>query len=87
MKDWDCYAFMVFKQKKEHGMTISLFRVSLSANGGLHSPPPDPFPRKPFPFAPMTFLFAVEEIEANDATARSAISHFPQKMYNIDTDF
>ena len=40
MKDWDCYAFMVFKQKKEHGMTISLFRVSLSANGGLHSPPP-----------------------------------------------
>ena len=66
-------------------MTISLFRLSLSANGGLHSPP-DPFPRKPFPFAPMTFLFAVKEIEANNATARSAISHFPQKMYNIDTD-
>ena len=86
MKDWDCYAFMVFKQKKEHGMTISLLRVSLSANGGLHSPP-DPFPRKPFPFAPMTFLFAMGEIEAIGAKARSSISHFLQKMYNIGTDF
>ena len=86
MKDWDCYAFMVFKQKKEHGMTISLFRVSLSANVGLHSAP-DPFPRTPFPFAPMTFLFAMDEIEAIGAKGRSSISHFPQKMYNIDTDF
>lgn len=35
-------------------MDISLFfRVSLSANVGLRSAP-DPFPRKPFPFAPMT---------------------------------
>ena len=49
MKDWDCYAFMVFKQKKEHGMTISLFRVSLSANGGLHSPPRS-IPKKALPF-------------------------------------
>ena len=86
MKDWDCYAFMVFKRKKEHGMTISLFRVSLSANVGLHAAP-DPFPRKPFPFAPMTFLFAMGEIEAIGAKARSSISHFLQKMYNIDTDF
>lgn len=56
------------------------------ANVGLHVAP-NPFPRKPFPFAPMTFLFAMDEIEANDAKARSPISHFPQKMYNIDTDF
>lgn len=43
--------------------TFLFFRVSLSANVGLHSAP-DPFPRKPFPFAPMTFLFAMGEIEA-----------------------
>ena len=83
-----CYAFMVSKQQKERsGWTFLFFRVSLSANVGLHSPPPDPFPRKPFPFAPMTFLFAMDEIEAIGAKGRSSISHFPQKMYNIDTDF
>lgn len=86
MGDRCCYAFMVSKQQKEHGMDISLFRVSLSTNVGLHAAP-DPFPRNPFPFAPMTFLFAMGEIEAIDAKARSSISHFPQKMYNIDTDF
>lgn len=82
-----CYAFMVSKQQKEISeWTFLFFRVSLSANVGLHAAP-DPFPRKPFPFAPMTFLFAMDKIEANDAKARSSISHFPQKMYNIDTDF
>ena len=54
MGDRGYYAFMVSKQQTEHGMDISLFfRVSLSANVGLHVAP-DPFPRKPFPFAPMT---------------------------------
>lgn len=72
--------------KRNMEWTFLFFRVSLSANVGLHVAP-DPFPRKPFPFAPMTFLFAMDEIEANDAKARSSISHFPQKMYNIDTDF
>lgn len=86
MGDWGCYAFMVSKHQKEHGIDISLFLVSLSANVGLHSAP-DPFPRKPFPFAPMTFLFDMDKIEANDAKGPSSISHFPQKMYNIDTDF
>lgn len=87
MGDRGFYAFMVSKQQKERSdMDISLFLVSLSANVGLHAAP-DPFPRKPFPFAPMTFLFAMDEIEANDAKARSSISHFLQKMYNIDTDF
>lgn len=43
--------------------TSLFFLVSLSANVGLHAAP-DPFPRKPFPFAPMTFLFAMDEIEA-----------------------
>lgn len=82
-----CYAFMVSKhQKKYRDGHFSFFRVSLSANVGLHAAP-DPFPRKPFPFAPMTFLFAMDKIEANDAKARSSISHFLQKMYNIDTDF
>ena len=57
MKDWDCYAFMVFKQKKEHGMTISLFRVSLSANGGLHTPPPRSIPKKALPFFTNDFSF------------------------------
>lgn len=67
-------------------MDISLFLSLPLLECGLHSAP-DPFPRKPFPFAPMTFPFAMGEIEANDAKARSSISHFPQKMYNIDTDF
>lgn len=64
MGDRGCYAFMVSKQQKEHGMDISLFLESpFFANVGLHVAP-DPFPRKPFPFAPMTFLFAMDEIEA-----------------------
>lgn len=87
MKDRGCYAFMVSKQQTEHGMDISLFLESpFFANVGLHAAP-DPFPRKPFPFAPMTFLFAMDEIEAIGAKGQSSISHFPQKMYNIDTDF
>ena len=54
MGDRGCYAFMVSKQQKEHGMDISLFLESpFFANVGLHAAP-DPFPRKPFPFAPMT---------------------------------
>ena len=73
-------------KKKDRDEHFSFFRVSLSANVGLHAVP-DPFPRKPFPFAPMTFLFAMGEIEAIGAKARSSISHFLQKMYNIDTDF
>lgn len=49
-----CYAFMVSKQQKERlEWTFLFFRVSLSANIGLHFAP-NPFPRKPFPFAPMT---------------------------------
>ena len=73
--------------KRKIGMDISLFLESpFFANVGLHAAP-DPFPRTPFPFAPMTFLFAMDEIEAIGAKARSSISHFPQKMYNIDTDF
>lgn len=88
MGDRGCYAFMVSKQQKEiSGWTFLFFLESpFFANVGLHAAP-DPFPRKPFPFAPMTFLFAMDEIEANDAKARSSISHFSQKMYNIDTDF
>ena len=35
----------------------------------------------------MTFLLVMDKIEANDAKGPSSISHFPQKMYNIDTDF
>ena len=73
-------------KRRDQTWTFLFFRVSLSANVGLHTAP-DPFPRKPFLFAPMTFLFAMDEIEANDAKARSSISHFLQKMYNIDTDF
>lgn len=72
--------------KRNMEWTFLFFRVSLSANVGLRSAP-NPFPRTPFPFAPMTFLFAMDEIEANDAKGRSSISHFSQKMYNIDTDF
>lgn len=87
MGDRGCYAFMVSKQQKERsGWTFLFFRVSLSANVGLRAAP-DPLPRKPFPFAPMTFLFAIDKRKANDAKGRSSISHFPQKMYNIDTDF
>lgn len=86
MGDRGCYAFMVSKQQTEHGMDISLFLESPSPRMWT-APSPDPFPRKPFPFAPMTFLFAMGEIEAIGAKARSSISHFLQKMYNIDTDF
>lgn len=86
MGDRGCYAFMVSKQQKERsGWTFLFFRVSLSANVGLRAAP-DPLPRKPFPFA-NDLSFAMDEIEASDAKARSLISHFPQKMYNIDTDF
>lgn len=86
MGDRGCYAFMVSKHQKERSeWTFLFFRVSLSANVGLHAAP-DPFPRKPFTFAPMTFLFAMDEIETSDAKGPSSISHFPQKMYNIDTD-
>ena len=79
MGDRGCYAFMVSKQQKERsGWTFLFFRVSLSANVGLHATP-DPFPRKPFPFAPMTFLFAMDKIEANDAKAPSFNFSFSSK--------
>lgn len=72
--------------KRNMGWTFLFFRVSLSANIGLHSPPRS-IPKEALPFSPMTFLFAMDEIEAIGAKARSSISHFLQKMYNIDTDF
>ena len=51
-------------------MDISLFLESpFFANVGLHAAP-DPFPRTPFPFAPMTFLVAMDEIEAIGAKGR-----------------
>ena len=71
--------------KRNMEWTFLFFRVSLSANVDCTLPP---IPSKEaLPFSPMTFLFAMDEIEAIDAKARSSISHFPQKMYNIDTDF
>ena len=56
--------------KRNIGMDISLFLESpFFANVGLHAAP-DPFPRTPFPFAPMTFLVAMDEIEAIGAKGR-----------------
>lgn len=86
MKDWDCYAFMVSKQQKEHGMDISLFLESPCFMMSDYTLPPIHFQGSPS-LLPMTFLFAMDEIETIGAKARSSISHFPQKMYNIDTDF
>lgn len=87
MGDRGCYAFMVSKQQKEHGMDISLFLSLPLRECRTALCPLNPFPRKLFPFASMTFLFAMDKIEAIGAKARSPISHFLQKMYNIDTDF
>lgn len=68
-------------------MDISLFLESpFFANVGLHSALSIHSQGRPS-LLPMTFLLAMDEIEANDAKARSSISHFLQKMYNIDTDF
>lgn len=86
MGDRGCYAFMVSKHQKEHGMDISLF-LSLSLRECRTALCPRSIPKEALPFSPMTFLFAMDKIEANDAKGRSSISHFPQKMYNIDTDF
>jgi hypothetical protein len=77
---------MVSKQQKEHGMDISLFLESPSPRMWTALCPRS-ISKEALPFSPMTFLFAMDEIEANDAKARSSISHFSQKMYNIDTDF
>lgn len=71
--------------KRNTEWTFLFFRVSLSANVDCTLPP---IHSQGSPsLLPMTFLFAMDEIEANDAKARSSISHFLQKMYNIDTDF
>lgn len=67
-------------------MDISLF-LSLPLRECRTALCPRSIPKEALPFSPMTFLFAMDEIEANDAKARSSISHFLQKMYNIDTDF
>ncbi len=67
-------------------MDISLFLESPSPRMSDCTLPRS-IPKEALPFSPMTFLFAMDKIEANDAKARSSISHFPQKMYNIDTDF
>ena len=65
--------------------TFLFFRVSLSANVDCTLPPIHS-QESPSLFA-NDFSFAIDEIDASDAKARSSISHFPQKMYNIDTDF
>lgn len=67
-------------------MDISLF-LSLPLREYRTARCPRSIPKEALPFPPMTFLFSNGEIEANDAKARSSISHFLQKMYNIDTDF
>ena len=67
-------------------MDISLFLESSSPRMWTALCPRS-ISKEALPFSPMTFLFSKGEIEANDAKARSSISHFPQKMYNIDTDF
>lgn len=64
MGDRGCYAFMVSKQQKEHGMDISLFLSLPLRECRTALCPLNPFPRKLFPFASMTFLFAMDEIEA-----------------------
>lgn len=67
-------------------MDISLFLESPSPRMSDCTLPRS-IPKEALPFSPMTFLFAMGEIEAIGAKGRSSISHFPQKMYNIDTDF
>lgn len=64
--------------KRNMEWTFLFFRVSLSANIGLHAAPRS-IPKDALPFSPMTFLFAMDKIEANDAKARSPISHFFSK--------
>lgn len=73
MGDRGCYAFMVSKQQKEHGMDISLFLDSpFFANVGLHVAPRS-IPKEALPFSPMTFLFAMDKAEP---LAQSTISNF-----------
>ena len=67
-------------------MDISLFLESPSPQMSDCTLPPIHSQESPS-LLPMTFLFAMDKIEANDAKGPSSISHFPQKMYNIDTDF
>lgn len=50
-------------KKKDRDGHFSFFRVSLSANVGLHAAPRS-IPKEALPFSPMTFLFAMDEIEA-----------------------
>lgn len=50
--------------KRNIGMDISLFLESpFFANVGLHAAPRS-ISKEAFPFSPMTFLFAMDEIEA-----------------------
>lgn len=53
----------------------------------MNDSPTDAFISKRILSETMTFLFAMDKAEAIGAKARSPISHFLQKMYNIDTDF
>ena len=59
--------------KRNNEWTFLFFRVSLSANVDCTLPP--------------IHFQGSPSLLANDAKGRSSISHFPQKMYNIDTDF
>ena len=86
MGDRGCYAFMISKQQKERSGWTFLFFKSPSPRMWTARCPRS-IPKEALPFSPMTFLFAMDKIEAIDAKARSSISHFLQKMYNIDTDF
>ena len=71
-------------QKRDWSMDIPLFsEPPYFMNDVL----PDAFISKRVLSETMTFLFAMDKAEAIGAKARSPISHFLQKMYNIDTDF
>ena len=67
-------------------MDISLFLESPSPRMSDCTLPPIHSQGSPSLFA-NDFSFCMDKIEAIDAKARSSISHFLQKMYNIDTDF
>lgn len=72
-------------QKRDWNMDIPLFsEPPYFMNDG---PPPDAFISKRVLSETMTFLFAMDKAEAIGTKARSPISHFLQKMYNIVIDF
>ena len=62
MGDRGCYAFMVSKQQKEHGMDISLFLESPSPRMWTALCPRS-ISKEALPFSPMTFLFAMDKAE------------------------